>query len=192
MKLAGKNIVFLNRSMNGHAVFCGCFHDLGILGLQIIGMDKIYVCLLRDALKQPSVILKMKGIPSHVGNLKSLCWRNLHDPAFQKSKSLHAWSLLTGLKQKLKPQTDSKKRCLLVRDLADDRNKTEFIQIIHGVSKASHSRKNHFIRVQKHLGISGNHCLLSQIMKSFFHTLYVAGVIVNYTYHSGSSCCRFF
>ena len=111
-------------------------------------MDKIDVSLFRNSLKQAAVILKMKGVPTHVWDLKTLSRRNLHDLAFQKSKTFHSRSFVTGLKKELQTKADSKEWCTFICNLFYHRYKSKFIQIIHCISKASNAWENYFIRIQ--------------------------------------------
>ncbi len=107
MKLAGKICCLFNGSMNGYAILW-LLSRSRFFCLKVVGMNKVDVSLFRDSFKQAAIILKMKGIPSHVRNLKSLEPGNLHDPPF-KSPSPSTPEFLTGLKKELQAQTDSKK-----------------------------------------------------------------------------------
>ena len=124
-----------------------------------------------------------QGIPAHMRNLQSRTWRDAQDFPLQDSKTFHSRCLITALKKQLQSKTDSKKGGSFFYNLMYDRNKSVFIEILHSITKTSNTWKNHFICAKKYLGISGNNSLLSQILKCFFHTFYVACVVVDNCYH---------
>jgi hypothetical protein len=64
MKLTGKDVVFLHRAVYGGSVLRDSFDNLLVLCLQIIGMYIIHKGTLVNAVKQPPIIDKMKGIPA--------------------------------------------------------------------------------------------------------------------------------
>ena len=66
MELAGKYIPLLHRGMNAGAVISYRLYNLRILSLKIIGMNKIYIRVVIQPLKQASAILKFQGIPANM------------------------------------------------------------------------------------------------------------------------------
>src|SRR5699024_3243135 len=60
MELTSEHIAFFHRGMDAGAVFRHRPDDLRLLRLKIIGMDKIYIRVLRDPPEQSSVVLKVK------------------------------------------------------------------------------------------------------------------------------------
>ena len=188
MELTSEHIAFFHRGMDAGAVFCHRPDDLRLLRLKIIGMDKIYIRVLQDPPEQSSVILKVKRVPSHMRDLKSRRGRDLQDLPFQDTKAFHSRTFFTALKKKLKPQADPKKRPAVFYQFPDRGNQPEPVKVCHTVAEASHSRKDHFIRLCKDIRITGKDHFLPKMDQRFFHAFYIACVIINNTYHHYTSC----
>src|SRR5699024_7477977 len=125
----------------------------------------------------------MQRVPSHMRDLHSFLLRNLQNLAFEYSEALHPRRLVAPFKEKLQPEADSEKWRSLICHLTDHVLQTSFPYRRHGVAKCAYSRQDHFVRRKYRLLIPGHFNLLSEEEQSFFHTLYIACIIINDRYH---------
>ena len=71
MELTGKQISALYGGMHQCAVLRRGRYNSLILCLQIVGVDKIHIGILRDAAKQPARIGVFQGVPANMRNLQA-------------------------------------------------------------------------------------------------------------------------
>ena len=147
-------------------------------------MHEIDIALFRNILEQASIVHKMQGIPSHMGDLQPLCCRDPSDLSGEKTKSRYAGSLFAAFKKELKPQADAEKRSALVYDFPDYGDQAEGMQFFHAVPEAPYSRQDHLLRRKKELFVSCGYGFMSQKLQRLFYTPDVSRIIIDQCYHA--------
>ena len=178
MELAGHQIALAHRRVDGGPIRRRG-RDHVLLGLQIVGVDKVHIGLLGQPGKQGFPLFQRQGVPPDVGDFQAALLGQADNAALQQAQALGARGLLAGFKEDLQPQANAQKGPAGVHKIVDGLLQAPGPELVHGVAKGAHPWQHRGVGGQQGGGVGGDLAVAADVAQGLFHALEIARAVVD-------------